>query len=54
MMAKLRLDGPNPRLSFLCLQISVIKQAFYSVNRADRISEMFPKSSPREKINIIP
>ena len=51
-MAKLRLDGPNPRLSFLCLQISVIKQAFYSVNRADRISEMFPKSSPRKKIDI--
>jgi len=51
-MAKLRLGGTNPCLPFLCLQIRVIKQAFYSVNRADRISEMFPKSSPRKKIDI--
>jgi len=41
---------PSP----LCLQIRVVKQAFYSVNRANRISEMFPKTIPREKINIIP
>ena len=28
--------------SLLCLQIRVIKQAFYSVTRANTISEMFP------------
>lgn len=39
---------PSP----LCLQIRVFKQAFYSVNRANRISEMFPKTIPREKIDI--
>jgi hypothetical protein len=38
----------------LCLQIRVIKRAFDSVNLADRISEMFPQSSSREEINIIP
>jgi hypothetical protein len=38
--------------SLLCLQIRVFKQAFYSVNRVNRISEMFPKPIPREKIDI--